>query len=134
MKLYFKTINSMSKANTGRNKEPQVLYFDTSDRNKIIICLDDRRWEFTSKNQKPQDLVSLIEETLKKEKISLRDLKEIEVNVGPGSFTGLKIGVAVANALGFALDIPVNGQRQLVVPKYKNLSPVATEPCFRRLK
>jgi len=134
MKLYFKTINSMSKANTERNKEPQVLYFDTTDREKIIIGLNNKRWEFTSKNQKPQDLVSLIEETLKKEKISLNDIKEIEVNLGPGSFTGLKIGVAVANALGFALDIPVNGGRKLVLPKYKNLSPVATEPCFRRLK
>jgi len=118
MKLYFKTTNSMSKVNTERNKEPQVLFIDTTDREKIIIGLDHEHWEFVSKNQRPQDLVGLIEETLKTEKISLRDIKEIEVNVGPGSFTGLKIGVAVANALGFALDIPVNGQRQLVLPKY----------------
>ena len=95
------------------------LYFDTSDRDKIIIILDGKHWEFTSKNQKPQDLVSLIEETLKKEKVNLKEIKEIEVNLGPGSFTGLKIGVAVANALGFALDIPVNGKRQLVLPRYE---------------
>jgi len=124
----------MCKANTKRNKETKILYFDTTDREKIIIGLDHEHWEFIGKNQKPQDLVGLIEETLKKEKISLDDIKEIEVNLGPGSFTGLKVGVAVANALGFTLDIPVNGKRQLVLPKYKNLSPVATEPCFRRLK
>ena len=95
------------------------LYFDTSDRNKIIIGFDEKHWEFTSENQKPQDLVGLIEKTLKREKINLKEIKGIEVNLGPGSFTGLKIGVAVANALGFALDIPVNGGRKLVLPKYE---------------
>ena len=95
------------------------LYFDTSDRDKIIIGFDEKRWEFISENQKPQDLVGLIEKTLKKEKVNFKEIKEIEVNLGPGSFTGLKIGVAVANALGFTLDIPVNGGRKLVLPKYE---------------
>ncbi|MBI2334456.1 hypothetical protein HYU96_01515 [Candidatus Daviesbacteria bacterium] len=35
----------------------------------------------------------------------------VEVETGPGSFTGLRVGVSVANALGFALDIPVNGKK-----------------------
>ncbi len=95
------------------------LYFDTSKREKVIIKLNGKKWEFISENQKPQDLVGLIEKTLKKEKITLKEIKEIEVNLGPGSFTGLKVGVAVANALGFALDIPVNGKRKLVLPKYE---------------
>lgn len=38
-------------------------------------------------------------------------LTQIEVETGPGSFTGLRVGVAVANALGFALNIPVNGKK-----------------------
>lgn len=41
----------------------------------------------------------------------LQNLKELEVETGPGSFTGLRVGVAVANALGFALGIPVNGKK-----------------------
>ncbi|MBI2019279.1 hypothetical protein HYS95_01250 [Candidatus Daviesbacteria bacterium] len=40
-----------------------------------------------------------------------RDLEGIEVETGPGSFTGLRVGVSVANALGFALGIPVNGKK-----------------------
>ena len=46
-------------------------------------------------------------------------LTGIEVFKGPGSFTGLRVGVAIANALGAAMDIPVNGKKQLVEPTYK---------------
>ena len=95
------------------------LFIDTSDRDKIFIKLNEKSWEFASENQKPQDLVGLIEKTLRKEKINFKEIKEVKVNLGPGSFTGLKIGVAVANALGFTLDIPVNGRRQLVLPQYE---------------
>ncbi len=38
-------------------------------------------------------------------------LEGIEVETGPGSFTGLRVGVSVANALGFALGIPVNSKK-----------------------
>ena len=38
-------------------------------------------------------------------------LDGIEVETGPGSFTGLRVGVSVANALGFTLGIPVNGKK-----------------------
>lgn len=37
-------------------------------------------------------------------------LKGIEVETGPGSFTGIRVGVSVANALGYSLGIPVNGK------------------------
>ncbi len=38
-------------------------------------------------------------------------LKEIRVNTGPGSFTGLRVGASIANALGFLLKISVNSKK-----------------------
>lgn len=61
-----------------------------------------------------QVLLPMIEKILKKNKLKVSELKAIEVNPGPGSFTGTRVGVAVANALGFALNLPVNGS-----PRYK---------------
>jgi len=85
------------------------LFIDTSDNTKTIIGFDKKRWTFPTKEDKSQQLLSLINQALKKQKKNLKDISEIEVNLGPGSFTGLRVGVSVANALGWALKIPVNG-------------------------
>ena len=97
------------------------LYIDTADNKKIIIGLDDKRWEFETKEHKSQVLLDLINQTIKKKGSSINQISSIEVNLGPGSFTGLKVGVSVANALGWALKIPINSGKvdQLVEPKYE---------------
>ncbi len=86
------------------------LYIDTSDREKIIVGIDDKRFESKAKEQASQKLLPFIDEVLKEEGKTAKDITEIEVNTGPGSFTGLRVGVSVANAFGWALNIPVNGQ------------------------
>lgn len=48
-----------------------------------------------------------IDELLKHESLSLKDIEKVVIFQGPGSFTGLRIGMSVVNALGFALQIPV---------------------------
>lgn len=47
---------------------------------------------------------------LKSKDKSLNDLQAIVVYEGPGSFTGLRIGISVANALAYSLDIPIVAQ------------------------
>lgn len=97
------------------------LYINTSDNKKIIIGLDKKRWKFETKEPKSQRLLELIDKTLKKQKKSLKDVAEIEVNSGPGSFTGLRVGISVANTLSWALKIPINGKKagELIKPKYE---------------
>ncbi|MCJ7792790.1 MAG: hypothetical protein MUP45_02335 [Candidatus Marinimicrobia bacterium] len=96
------------------------LSIDTSESDITIIGLDDRQWQFETKKHRSQQLRGLIEQTLKKQKKDLKEVKQIEVNLGPGSFTGLRVGIAVANALGWALKVPINGKEvgKLVEPKY----------------
>lgn len=48
-----------------------------------------------------------IEEVIKKAGISLNDLAAIAVSQGPGSYTGLRIGVSAAKGLCYALGIPL---------------------------
>lgn len=48
-----------------------------------------------------------IEILLKENNIDKKDLKAIAVSKGPGSYTGLRIGVSAAKGLCFALDIPL---------------------------
>jgi len=96
------------------------LSIDTSNSNRTVVELDDKRWEFDTKQHKSQRLLDLINRTLRKEKRILEELTAVEVNLGPGSFTGLRVGVAVANALGWVLKIPVNDKKvgESVEPKY----------------
>ena len=86
------------------------LYIDTSQREEILVSLDEEVVKTNSKKEKSQRLLPFIDEVLKKKKLTLKDLTGIEVNTGPGSFTGLKVGVSVAQALGWSLNIPVNGK------------------------
>lgn len=48
-----------------------------------------------------------IEEVVKSADKSLEDISAIAISKGPGSFTGLRIGVSAAKGLCFALDIPL---------------------------
>lgn len=54
-----------------------------------------------------EKLHELIEQVVLEAKIALSDLKAIAVSKGPGSYTGLRIGVSAAKGLCFALDLPM---------------------------
>lgn len=86
------------------------LYIDTRNSETVVVGLDRKHIERLSKREKSQVALQLIKELLDVAGKSIRDIEEVEVETGPGSFTGLKVGVSVANALGWSLGIPVNGK------------------------
>src|SRR3989338_1477958 len=92
-----------------------ILHIDTKDRKQIKVSLkkDGKVVKSLSKQNEyvSQVLLPLIDRILKTKDLKPEDLEEIEVETGPGSFTGLRVGVSVANALGFSLGIPVNGKK-----------------------
>ncbi len=58
-------------------------------------------------NQLGSSLLPTIDALIKQANISIQDLSEIIVGIGPGSYTGTRVGVAVAKALSFGLKIPL---------------------------
>lgn len=91
------------------------LYINTKDKQVITVSLkkDSEEVDSLTDNNSygSQVLLPLINKILEKNKLEYKDIKGIEVETGPGSYTGLKVGVAVANALGFTLSIPVNNKK-----------------------
>lgn len=88
------------------------LKINTQNKSVIVVTLINQDGQVDSLEEQnqwgSQVLLSLVDKILKKNKLNYKDLKEIEVEKGPGSFTGLRVGVSVANALAFSLKIPVN--------------------------
>lgn len=103
------------------------LYIDSTDNMKTLIRLDDK--EFIKENATPreQDVLGFITETIQLQGRTLKDISMVEVNTGPGSFTGTRVGVAIGNALAFALRIKVNGQEPPITPIYSE-GPHITTP------
>src|SRR5271168_4937059 len=56
-----------------------------------------------------QRLMPLVLEIMKKAGVTFGDLDRIAVTRGPGSFTGLRIGLAAARGIGLAANKPVIG-------------------------
>lgn len=55
------------------------------------------------------ELLPMIERVMRAGGLDLRQIAEVAVTVGPGGFTGLRIGLATARGLGLAIGCPVVG-------------------------
>lgn len=88
-----------------------TLFIDTHDRDLIIALYKDD--EVISKKIKESlrnhsdFTMPLIKEILDENEIKVNDLGQIYVVNGPGSFTGVRIGVTIAKTLAYCLNIPI---------------------------
>lgn len=91
-----------------------ILFIDTSSNKEVKVGLEINGEKFMIEQvidyRKAQAVLPLTEKLLAEHKMTLQDLTNIEVAPGPGSFTGLRVGVAIANTLGFLLKVPVNNK------------------------
>lgn len=94
------------------------LKIDTSNSEQIKISLDRDEIIADSREKRSQKLLSLLEEELSKKHIDINAISEVEINTGPGSFTGLRVGAAVANAIAWVKQIKINDKDSLVEPTY----------------
>lgn len=75
-------------------------------------------------------LMAAIDETLGRASLELQDIGRIAVVVGPGSFTGIRVGVAAARGLALALGIPSVGVTTLETLAAKKLDSPSNRPLL----
>jgi tRNA threonylcarbamoyladenosine biosynthesis protein TsaB len=90
-----------------------LLAIDTAaPRLQLALLRDDGRLETLAEDMatgQAERLFPALQELLATAGVTYRDLTRIAVTTGPGSFTGLRIGLSAARGLGLALNVPVLG-------------------------
>jgi len=90
-----------------------LLSIDTSTRNIGIAIYDgvqvlcETTWN--SHNYHTVELAPAVEDSLQRAGVQAQDLKVVAIATGPGSFTGLRIGMALAKGIALARHIPLIG-------------------------
>lgn len=87
------------------------LFIDTHDLDLVIALYKDKKLkdkEIKESLRNHSDYtMPIIDEIIKRNNIGIHDIKEILVVNGPGSFTGVRIGVTIAKMLAYTLNIPI---------------------------
>lgn len=104
-------------------KKSIILHIDTSNNTKTVVelSIEGKNYQkVESLKFASQNVLPLIDKIISEHQISIFDITSVQVNTGPGSFTGLRVGVAIGNVLSNLLTIPINGKKrgEIVTPLY----------------
>ena len=95
----------------------KLLTIDTATETCGVALTEDTQlvadFRINKKNVHNERLVSTIQQLLGEVSWQLSDLEGIIFSKGPGSFTGLRIGISVSKGLSFSLGIPIVGVNTL---------------------
>ncbi len=88
-----------------------VLHIDTAVQASSICITSGNEVLATKINLAPRDAASwlhvAINDTLKEKGLHVGDINAVAISAGPGSYTGLRVGMSAAKGLCYALDIPL---------------------------
>lgn len=103
------------------NQAPCELYLDTST-NICKFKINDHDYSWDSGRAMAEQIFTFIHEKLAENSFDWKDITKIVYFSGPGSFTGLRIGAAIVNALADQLQIPLfdhhGNQHPVIIPEY----------------
>lgn len=90
-----------------------VLGIDTSGYANAVGVIDGDKvladFTFEARTDSLEKIVANLDVALRSAGLTLKDVKGIGVGLGPGSWTGIRVGVTVAKILAFSADKPVAG-------------------------
>jgi tRNA A37 threonylcarbamoyladenosine modification protein TsaB len=100
-----------------------ILVIDTSDSQKISLklLLPDKNFDKTwvSPNSASEVLSDSVKKFLSEHKFQFKDIERVGVVAGPGHFSRIRAGVTAANAMAYALNVPVIGLKKGENPDYE---------------
>jgi tRNA A37 threonylcarbamoyladenosine modification protein TsaB len=91
------------------------IYIDTTERFAKKVILEKNGKEI-DKIEGDIDVTTSIQKILRRNEITLKEIDEFIPNPGPGSFTGIKIGVTIANILNWILG--KKKKEELIISQY----------------
>lgn len=101
-----------------------ILFLDTSDFHALRLALVDpkskqpvRQSAHAVAYNENHKTAHFLQKFLRRHKTTAQDLTKIVVCTGPGSFTGIRVGVALAQALSFSLNIPLIAKKKNQIPE-----------------
>ena len=97
----------------------KIIGIDTSTMAANVAVLEDDKliceYTINTKKTHSQKLMPMIENILKLSDLDIKEIDAIAICVGPGSFTGLRIGMATAKAMAHVNNIPLIGVNSLEI-------------------
>ena len=98
-----------------------ILSIETSQSNcGACVYFDENKFfemNVNFKNSHAEKIFEIIDDVIKASGVNLTDLKAIAVSAGPGSFTGLRIGMSAAKGIAFGASLPI-----IPVPTFEALA------------
>ena len=90
-----------------------ILAFDTStDKFSLAIYKKNKIIYYYQKilnKDYSKKLIPIIQESLKKTRIKIEEIDFISISLGPGSFTGIRLGIAAAKGIALPYKIKILG-------------------------
>ena len=103
-----------------------TLYIDThSDGIEFVLFVDGKVKDKVHENSifhQSSLIMPTLEKFLKANYITVKDIHDIIVINGPGSFTGVRLGVTIAKTLAYVLDIPIRVMSSILIQAVSNVS------------
>lgn len=100
----------------------KILCIDTSSKLCSVAILENttliEKFELDNGLTHSETLMPLVKEILDKCKLELKDIDLLVSDIGPGSFTGIRIGIATCMAFSDSLGIPCIGINSLELLAY----------------
>ena len=97
----------------------KILGIDTSSNASSVSVIEDNKLicEYTvnTKTTHSQKLMPMIENMLSMSGVNIKEIDAIAICIGPGSFTGLRIGMATAKAISHVNNLPIIGVNSLEI-------------------